>query len=291
MRRGLTILEVGVAIIAIMIIFVLATMLFSPGFFRGPHSVTTQYRDTTQIREIHRAMIVWAQNNRDEYPLPSKVDVANTTVAEEGRAKDTTANIMSMMLFNGSITPDILVSPAEVNRSIRVYRNYEYDRPRRAVRPADALWDPGLRADFTGEGGGHISYAHLLPTEERLARWGQTYVWTEPVVGNRGPEITGVTRRADGTLTPRFANARSNTFRIHGSTTSWAGNIAFNDNNVLFLTRVYIEHGTKYTNTAGEEITDLLFYDEPDDPSGLNHFLGIFIKAGEKRSEFRGIWD
>jgi hypothetical protein len=284
-RRGLTIVETIVAVLAVLfLVFIAVNVLIALAIARQS---APQLKDSTQVRGIHQAMVMWAQNNRDEYPLPSKVDVENATVPEEGRAKDTTANIMSLLVFNGSITPDILVSPAEVNRSIRVHKNYQFDRPR-AVRPADALWDPGLRADFTGQGGGHVSYAHLLPGEHRLAKWGNTFIATEPVVGTRGPEITAARRLGNGAVAPTFANPQSNTFLMHGAKDRWVGNIAFNDNHVEFL--IELSNGT-YTNAAGQETADLIHYDEPDDPSGLNHFLGIFIRAGEKRSEFKAIWD
>jgi hypothetical protein len=287
-RRGLTIVELIVVVVVLIMVLVIAAFLILPAFPRRPHGGNRLLKDSMYVRGIHQAMVMWAQNNRDEYPLPSNVDVENTTVAEEGRAKNTTANIMSMMVFNGSITPDILVSPAEVNERIRWYENYEYDNPSRAVRPADAHWDPGLRADFTGEGGGHISYAHLLPAEHRLAKWGNTFIATEPVVGTRGPEITAARRLGNGAVAPTFAKARSNTFLLQGTKDRWKGNIAFNDNHVEFLFE--LSNGT-YTNAAGQETADLIHYDEPDDPSELNHFLGIFIRAGEKRSEFKAIWD
>jgi type II secretory pathway pseudopilin PulG len=283
-RRAFTLVELGVVLAVVVVLLVLALL---PAFTKAGIS-SRQRKDATQVRGIHQAFVMWAQNNRDEYPLPSKVDIENTTVAEEGRAKDTTANIMSMMVFNGLFTPDILVWQAEVNRSIRVHKNYEFDRPRSAVRPADALWDPGLRADFTGQGGGHISYAHLLPAEHRLAKWGNTFIATEPVVGTRGPEITAARRLGNGAVAPTFAKARSNTFLLQGTKDRWKGNIAFNDNHVEFLFE--LSNGT-YTNAAGQETADLIHYDEPDDPSELNHFLGIFIRAGEKRSEFKAIWD
>jgi type II secretory pathway pseudopilin PulG len=286
-RRGLTIVELIVVVVVLIMALVIAAFLILPAFGRRPHG-NRQLKDSTQVRGIHQAMVMWAQNNADEYPLPSRVDVENTTVAEEGRAKDTTANIFSLLVANGFISPDILISPTEANGKIRLKEGYEYDRPRLAVRPADAHWDPGLRADFMGEGGGHISYAHLLPAEHRLAKWGNTFIATQPVVGNRGPEITAARRLGNGAVAPTFANPRSNTFLMHGAKDRWNGNIAFNDNHVEFL--IELSNGT-YTNAAGQETADLIHYDEPDDPSGLNHFLGIFIRAGEKRSEFKAIWD
>ena len=46
----------------------------------------------------------------------------------------------------------------------------------------------------------------------------------------------------------------------------------------------------KYTAASGPR-ADLIFFDEPDDVNQSNIYLGIFITAGEKPSEFKGIWD
>lgn len=54
-----------------------------------------QIKDATQIRGIHQG--IWAQNNADKYPLPSEVDKSDMTVADRGKLKDTTSNIMSLL--------------------------------------------------------------------------------------------------------------------------------------------------------------------------------------------------
>src|SRR5688572_21427947 len=78
-----------------------------------PRAGARRAKDAAQLRGIGQSFIVWAQNNQDLYPLPSKVDAANATVAQAGRAKDTTANIFSLLIFNGFLPAEMLVSPAE----------------------------------------------------------------------------------------------------------------------------------------------------------------------------------
>lgn len=96
-----------------------------------------------------------------------------------------------------------------------------------------------------------------------------------------------VTKHKDGTVTPNWAIPNSNTLLIHGTKNKWEGQV---DNHVDFGLQEWVEGGT-YTDAAGKKWTDLLFYDEPDDAAGTNAFLGIFIKAGPERKDFKAIWD
>ncbi|MCW5766367.1 MAG: hypothetical protein KIT68_10380 [Phycisphaeraceae bacterium] len=265
-----------------------------------------QVKDATQIRGIVQAMMIWAQNNREAYPLPSQVDKADATVAEKGRAKDTTANILSLLIFNGSISPEMCVSPLENNPKIKAHGGYELDRPKAAARPIEALWDPSFNADFAGDRAAHNSFAHLQPSGElngakpmessgRLARWGNTFVAIEPVVSTRGARIKSV--RIDGEdAWPEFDNQNSNAFSFYKPGGAWSGNVAFNDGRVDFLDRylapgAVVKTAARYKTREGASRPDMAFFDEPDDAAGANNFLGIFTKAGVKPSEFTSIWD
>src|SRR6478736_6361381 len=95
-RRGLTVIEVIVVVIAVVLLIGILLPVMTQAR-RGPHHSS----ESSYIRGIHQGMVLWAQNNKDVYPLPSLVDVKDDTVAEKGREKDTTANIMSLMIFNG----------------------------------------------------------------------------------------------------------------------------------------------------------------------------------------------
>ncbi|MGH7132535.1 MAG: hypothetical protein ACREJO_11370 [Phycisphaerales bacterium] len=251
-------------------------------------------KDATQVRNITQAMMVFANSNKDVFPLPSVLDADNATIAADrtgADAKNTQSNILSVLVYNNFISTELLVSPQEVSSSIKVCDTYASTNPSVAANPAKALWDPSLSVDFTStkpNTPGHTSYAMMAPDDVRRAagKYGNTFSATEPLIGNRGPEITGL--RADGS--PILNNPGTNTFLIHGSRRTWEGNIAYNDGHVNTETR-YDPVEVTYKNAAGKNITDNLFFDEPDDPSGLNAFLTVFPKAGTTKAEFKRIWD
>jgi hypothetical protein len=285
LRRGFTVVDLVVLVISgALIVGVIALVLPSMG---RTHCGNPQLKDSTQVRGIHQAMVVWAQNNRDQYPLPSVIDANNDTVAEIGTAKDTTNNILSMLIYNGSIGTEMLISPGEASGQIQLYDTYEFEKPSGALNPEKAMWDPKLRADFTAKEPAHNSYAHLLPSGARLGQWNNNFNQDVVILGNRGPRVTAVTYDGKGVAKPAL-DEQSVTMLIHGSRVKWEGNVAFNDNHVEFLSSVA---AGKYKTAAGAERQDVLFYDEPDDAGGTNAFLGIYIGAGGSPPEFKTIWD
>lgn len=259
-----------------------------------------QLRDATQIRGIVRSMVIWADNNNGMFPLPSAFDTGNDTVDLNDRARDTTASILSILIFNGSISTELCVSAAEVNPNIKVDTRYEFNYPKSAVRPANALWDPGFKADFTKGQIANNSFAHLQPSDGRLPRWADTFGELEPVVSNRSPEVEKVDRKGDdaaGWTYDVTAKKGSLTLRIHGAPDTWEGNIGFGDGRAEFVTRLALEGRVEdkkwlpYTTREGKTFLDTCFFDEDDDREGSNAFLGIFVTAGKSPKDFRGIWD
>jgi hypothetical protein len=256
-------------------------------------SHAAQIKDSTQVRGIHQGMVMWAQNNGDKYPLPSLIDKLGTTVKGDAADKDTTANIMSVMIFNGFFGPELCVSPAESNDKIKVDEDYEYASPKKAAKPEHALWDPAFSADFSDGNVGNLSYAHLMPSKSRIDLWGiKKFDATLPVIGNRGPKVTGVTYQPDGEKQKGVCevNGKSKTFAIHGPAESWEGNIAFNDNHVNYETDLGVSR-RGFKDDKEKTFPDVMFFNEENDPTDTNVVLGIYTRSGVSTRNYKSIWD
>ncbi len=241
-----------------------------------------QLKDATQVAQIHKGLVIWAQSQNDEYPLPSRLDrnnytLAATAVGAESK-KDLTRHIFSAMVFGGFIPTEILINPAEADGNIRLYEGYENDSPSAAVDPTRALWDPRFRATpmdaaigtQAATDPGSCSYAATPPFGKRRMRWSNTFTATEAVMGDRGPCFVmpnqGPTATWNLVQNNPFGD-QSITLLIHGSRVKWEGNIAFNDNHVDFVSKADPDSVTfSFTSLQPGQRTlpDNLFINEND---------------------------
>lgn len=245
-NRGFTILEL-VAIIASLVIGYVAAV---PQLGQA-RDQARELKDSTQLRGITQACAIWAQNNRERYPIPSRIDLNGSTIARPdglvGRdlRLDTTGNTLCLLIWNGFLPPELAVSPNEVG-NVEVMANFNSAAPQSAMRPRDAFWDPAFRGTPLDEWGGkvpgavgdasHNSYAQMAYHGAREAVWSNTFSSAEACWGNRGPAYT----LDRGVWTPLAGSPfgdGSTTLRIHGAPETWEGNIAFNDQHVEFLDR------------------------------------------------------
>lgn len=287
--RGFTLIEllVVIAIIALLIGILL------PALGKARKSAQ-QLKDSTQIRGVIQALATWAGDNKNDYPIPSKLDrnnytiEANADIGQRDESKDITGQIISPLVNNGSVTAELFISPVEQNPSIAEYENYQVDEPEAAADPERALWDPAMRGtpeeeegegldiDYTQTGNnltGNTSYAHTIPFGKRRAQWQDTFVASEAVFANRGPVFEPVSG-TDGAnlqweLPDTSAGLRSNTLLIHGGRNTWEGNVGYNDGHVDFENTPTPDGAAQIqvsSQQAGEAFTrnDNLFVSESD---------------------------
>lgn len=276
-RKGFTLIEllVVIAIIALLIGILL------PALGKARASAR-QLKDQTQVRGIVQAMALWAQNNSDQYPLPSVLDKAEATVktgdVKTAFTKDNTRNILSVMIFNGSIPTEICVGPAESNGSVEQYNAYELNQPKDAADSdkTKALWDPSFQgtpmdkqttSHPDNQGKSHNSYAHTPPFGKQKAKWSNSFNSTEVCFGNRGPIFEGDAENGWTLPKDKAWGTNSNTLLIHGSRTTWEGNIGYNDSHVNYEVKADPETLTyNFTGLAEGKRTrpDNLFVAEDD---------------------------
>jgi prepilin-type N-terminal cleavage/methylation domain-containing protein len=247
-RSGFTLIEllVVIAIIGLLI----SILLPSLGKAR---EAARQIKDAANMRSMIQGMVIWAGTHDEEYPLPSREDRGDMTIALPAGVpavvKDNTGNIFSLLIFNGYIPPELAICPAEVNPRIVKDTQYEYSFPGLAPNPRGAVFDPGF-SGFPGEAGvtgippggrrnlgyeGRVSYAHLPPFGERSQLWKSTFASREAVLTNRGPQYDG--SPGAWALRPGIAGLESNRLRIYGGPKAWEGNIGYNDGRVAFSNR------------------------------------------------------
>lgn len=283
-KRGMTLVELVVIIVAVVLLLGLLMLL--------PRSRATAHpiKCATNVRDLVQACLIWSQQNKDQFPLPSRVDLKGTTIGglgpEAARIKDNTGNMLSILIWNGLLTPEQCVSPQESNGAIVMDTGYQSTNPERAAAaggdPNQALWDPGFSGTPDAQevgyrralGRGNVSYAHAIPLgAPRAAKWANTFSGIEPVWGNRGPTYEGAPEDFGPCDSSGWILARgplgvgSNTLLIHGARNTWEGSIGYNDGHVNFETRpdpseiTYLRAGT-----AGPTVArDNLFVDESDD--------------------------
>ncbi|MEM8835246.1 MAG: hypothetical protein AAGD00_05450 [Planctomycetota bacterium] len=291
----MTLRELLMVLACMVLLFVvfMTIMPSGPGRDRGNLA-----KEMSQQRRFLNAMSSVTQVNDGKFMLPSILDANGQTLRGPAKAKDTSANIFSFLIWQRLLEPDSVVSSAD-RGNVEIDHDYQFESPSAAVDPANALWDPSFRADFTGDEPGNLSFAHASVDVLVQGLQGDPSV---PLISTRWPRIESVTKQ-DGSVRVGVNDPQSITFRFFKPANAWSGAVGMSDGSSSphehALTHIDADEylvsqdlsGSSRSPYPGSIYHDILFYDEPDDPSNTNHFLGIFIEAGATRDDFKPIWD
>ena len=247
MHRAFTLVETAVATAALGT----AAALLQP-VAAGVGQPSLRFHDAEHLKILLEAHMLWAGMNGGAYPLPGDVDTMGTTI-DVGQFADpdaavrlnTTGNTWSILIFNGLITPQDIVSPAETNGLVGAYDAYEYRNPECANDPDQALWDPCFHGtplpayNFDNQDNpsdvGNNSYAQNPALGVREPFWMATGDPDQVVLGNRGPIYEG--NAVEGwVLVDGPGGNESNSLDFYAKDAMWRGNIAYNDGRVEFET-------------------------------------------------------
>jgi prepilin-type N-terminal cleavage/methylation domain-containing protein len=294
-KKGFTLIEllVVIAIIALLIGILL------PALGKARKSAR-QLKDSTQQRGILQGMVIFANSNGDRYPLPSVLDKDGVTAgptANWGSSADNkniSGQIFSIVIRQGGVAPEMMVSPSETSAVIAVDDGYEFDKPTSITDEDErkaALWDPAYRGtpgDVESNAGvtrlkreadprpnnlAGLSYAHTPPFGRRRALWSNTFQSNEVAIGNRGPAYVrdGNTRWV---LAEGAGGKDSQGMLIYGSKAGWKGMVGFNDGHVEFFDQAAPTKlvATFPQATPSDAITqpDNIFHNENDTNGNAN---------------------
>ena len=260
-RKGFTLIEllVVIAIIALLV------GLLLPALAKAQQNARS-LKDKTQIKQIHAAMLVYANDAKERLPTPGLIDrledlQLNLQVPGMGPhdyEQNHSANLYSYMISTQFFGTKLLIGPTEVNPFITEYVNFNFD----AYDPSiDEYWDPLFNVDISQDDvdGVHVSYFHMTLVGERWrTKWRteSTHSAAAVIMGSRG------TRNGEIT-TDEYR--LSQTLELHGAKNQWVGNLVFQDNHTETVVSFYPNQVIYQRQDSGTPTPDNIFDAEFND--------------------------
>ncbi len=296
--RGFTLIEllVVIAIIALLIGILL------PALARA-RSNAKFLTCSTRVNQIHKGMILFANESRGTYPKPVKIS-PTTAAANTGGLNGTpqtgnsSANFYSYMIFNTYYSPEVVLCPGDASSNIALKTDYRYGTLDDQGWNPDWLWDPAFGCDITTTNKiSNASYATLAPAGSRYnSEWADSLNSNYAVVSDRGPK--------DGR-----SDKKNPTYLFHGARTSWLGNVGYNDGHVSgtneqtglgmcednLAEKSFAPVGVTYRNTTlQKDVADNLFFQQ--DPiistgGGKDIWLCMWGSSADNTNSPTQYWD
>lgn len=284
--RGFTLIEllVVIAIIALLI------GLLLPALAKAQRNAQSM-KDKTQIRQIHSAFLIFANDSQGILPTPGRINRLPIAVpgtgqyqnipgqGQEHHLKNHTRHLYSAMIAQRFFNTDLVIGPTEVSEVVEQYNNYNYDQydpsvdtywdgdaesPNTAVSPPGGLdgtpLTSGFLANIHGSGPAPVSYtsyAHMaICGHRKKVKWQNTQATGDPIIGTRGTGgsyegAQGITNTYGGQLTGE-EYTDSPTLDLHGARNQWVGNVVFNDNHVETLEGFFAQVCTYQPRSSGQ---------------------------------------
>ena len=248
---GFTLVE----LLVVMAIIALLLALLLPALAKA-RATARQVKDSTQVRQIHQAWLIWSRAFNGTFPTPGLINRVGTIPGSgaEDQTQNSHANLYSACIAQNYFSPQLCIGPSETSANVQNASNYNYNAYNVAN---DKYWDDvNFKTDLLGTC--NVSYGTLLIADARKAKeWKESLNSKFAVVGNRGVK--------DGSYAANDYN-KSKTLEIHGGRNSWEGNICYNDNHVNFEQNFTPEGCSKLG--PNQDVADNIFKEETEGNKG-----------------------
>jgi prepilin-type N-terminal cleavage/methylation domain-containing protein len=273
--RAFTLVEllVVIAIIALLI------GLLLPALAKAQRNAKS-LKDKTQIQQIHKGCITFANDNREKFPTPGQINrladpsLGNQQIPGSGPedfTANTTANLYSALIAQNFFSPELCYGTTEVNINIVPKRDYDFGE---YVPADDKYWDSSFLGNPAGllpGDGSNSSYSHLAMCGSRKKNaWRNNQASGIAAFGTRGTGGTYGPAENGGAITgDDYSN--SPTLELHGPAQQWNGHVCFQDNHMETL-QTFFSPGCTYYNPANlSQTKDNIYAAEfTDAPNGGN---------------------
>lgn len=273
-KRGFTLIEllVVIAIIALLV------GLLLPALAKAQRNARTM-KDAAQIKQIHQAMLTFANVNKGKLPIPGLIDrdaatffdgVGSTPrhmpgVGPEDFSRNRTDNMYAAMISQEYFGTDILIGPTEINPIVVEDLDYDYAM----YNPGDDdYWDKDFEVNIWAKPGQgffcNASYAHEgICGDRKTLKWRDNQDSSYPIMGTRAVK--------DGVPAGSDIHDRSPTLQLHGPKRQWVGNIVFSDNHTEQVQNFFPALTTyEAIDGSGGPVKDNIYDDEFEHSSSHN---------------------